>query len=102
MKLVDLATSLVGDYNGDQVVDAADYTVWRDTLGDSITPGEGADGNNNGIIDSGDYDFWRTNYGMTAVPGPSATSVAAPEPSAALLLLCALSVAGIGVRSKKG
>ena len=25
--------SLAGDYNGDGVVDAADYTVWRDTFG---------------------------------------------------------------------
>ena len=26
-------TGLVGDYNNDSVVDAADYTVWRDNLG---------------------------------------------------------------------
>ncbi len=54
-----------GDYNLDGTVDAADYTLWRDTLGDTVTAGEGADGNGNGAIDGGDYDEWVANYGMT-------------------------------------
>ena len=29
---------LTGDYNGNGIVDAADYTVWRDTLGDDRSP----------------------------------------------------------------
>ena len=41
----------VGDYNGDGKVDAADYTVWRDTLGS--TTDLRADGNGNGSIDAG-------------------------------------------------
>lgn len=53
-----------GDYNDDGVVDAADYTIWRDTLGQSVaTPGDGADGNLSGMIDAGDYAFWRAVYG---------------------------------------
>ena len=28
-----------GDYNGDMTVDAADYTVWRNTLGNQVDPG---------------------------------------------------------------
>ncbi len=85
-------TGLVGDYNGDMVVDAADYTSWRDTLGDSVPNGTGADGNNNGMIDTGDYDLWRGNYGATAglTAGPSAGAAAAPEPASALLALLAL------------
>src|SRR5262249_16806154 len=33
-----------GDYNHNGVVDAADYTVWRDHLGANVAPYSGADG----------------------------------------------------------
>ena len=53
-----------GDYNKDTVVDAADYTVWRDTLGQSVTPaGTDADGDSNGIIEQADYDYWKARFG---------------------------------------
>jgi beta-glucanase (GH16 family) len=48
-------TGLVGDYNHDATVDAADYTVWRDSVGQSGI-GLAADGSGNGTVDSGDYD----------------------------------------------
>ncbi|QDT68557.1 hypothetical protein MalM25_14800 [Planctomycetes bacterium MalM25] len=74
---------LTGDYNGDGVVDAIDYTVWRDTLGGTAVPsGSGADGNDNGVIDNGDYDVWSDNYGATL-----AAAVAVPEPATALLVV---------------
>ncbi|TWT37099.1 hypothetical protein KOR34_20460 [Posidoniimonas corsicana] len=76
---------LAGDYNNDGVVDAADYTNWRDTLGDSVATGDGADGNGNGVIDSGDYDVWRDNYGASS--SAAAGTGVAPEPAAAVLLL---------------
>ncbi|CAD7694828.1 unnamed protein product [Ostreobium quekettii] len=53
--------SVEGDYNGDGNVDAADYTVWRDTL--NSTTDLAADGNGNMVIDQADYDVWRANYG---------------------------------------
>jgi hypothetical protein len=71
-----------GDYNGDAVVDAQDYTVWRGGFGGSITPGTGADGNGNGIIDGADYVVWRNN--LTSGTGSGA---AIPEPTAGILLL---------------
>ena len=46
---------ILGDYNHNGVVDAADYTVWRDSLGKAVAVGVGADGNGNGLIDAGDY-----------------------------------------------
>lgn len=56
-----------GDYNRDAVVNAADYTIWRDTLGTTVEVGAGADGNGNGQIDGpgagSDYEFWTNNYG---------------------------------------
>jgi hypothetical protein len=81
-----IAVGLPGDFNGDGVVDAADYVVWRDTLGETGT-GLAADGNGNNQIDAGDFDVWRANFGQTAGSGAGATANAAvPEPSTLLLL----------------
>jgi hypothetical protein len=78
-----------GDYNGDHIVDAADYTVWRDTLGQSVSvAGNGADGDKSGVIDSGDYDFWKSKFG-TALPG-AGSGAAAPEPATLPLLVVGL------------
>ena len=52
-----------GDYNGNGVVDAPDYNVWRDTFGS--TTELDADGNNNGMIDAPDYNVWRDDFGST-------------------------------------
>lgn len=57
---------LAGDYDGNNLVDAADYTVWRDTLGAMVVPFTEADGNGSGVIDEGDYAIWRTNFGQAA------------------------------------
>jgi hypothetical protein len=73
-----------GDYNGDQMVDAADYTTWRDTLGQAVaTMGDGADGDADGMIDDGDYDFWVLHFGevLPGAGGGAAASAAVPEPA---------------------
>jgi hypothetical protein len=96
---VDLsAPTPTGDYNGNKTVDAADYTVWRDTLGQTVSPkGSGADGNANGTIDSADYTFWVSKFG-TVLPGVGAGSRSAstvPEPSTtALLTMITMTVVG--------
>ncbi len=75
-----------GDYNGDGFVDAADYTVWRDTLTQSVTPFSDADGDGSGVIDQADYAFWVSQFG--ASPGPGIAGVASvPEPSGLVVLL---------------
>ena len=63
-QLDSLFAVLQGDYNGDGIVDAADYTVWRDSLGS--TTALAADGDNNHVIDQADYDIWKTNFGKTS------------------------------------
>jgi hypothetical protein len=79
-----------GDYNGNGIVDAADYVVWRKTLNQPAVPaGSGADGDADGTIDPGDYDFWSARFGdVVAGAGGGATSV--PEPGTAGLLLFGL------------
>jgi hypothetical protein len=61
-----------GDYNQDGTVDAADYVVWRKTVGSQ----EG-------------YNTWRTNFGRTAASGSLAIR-AVPEPEALVILVSAL------------
>jgi hypothetical protein len=54
---------LAGDYNTNGIVDAADYAMYRNTLGMSVIPFTGADGNGNGTVGPEDYDVWRQNFG---------------------------------------
>lgn len=59
---------LPGDFNNDEVVDAADFTVWRKAEGQTVaSPFSGADASGNGIVDEADYRIWRSNYGQTVV-----------------------------------
>ncbi len=54
----------VGDYNDNYVVDAADYTVWRDNLGQSVSlPNEDPAASTPGVVDTEDYDKWKENFG---------------------------------------
>lgn len=81
---------VAGDYNHNGTVDAADYTLWRDTLGQSGI-GLAADGNGNGVVDGADYDIWRMHYGQSASGGSAAgPSAAVPEPSSWWMLLAGI------------
>ncbi len=83
---------LPGDFNHDNVVDAADYIVWRNGVGTAYIPY--------------DYDVWRDHFGQTAGSGaastlplpPSALDSAVPEPATLLLLGLALSALALGNR----
>jgi hypothetical protein len=84
-------SGLAGDYNKNGVVDAADYTVWRDTLGSTIDLR--ADGNGNGVIDQSDYDVWKSNFGHITQQGVGSAKNApatVPEPQCVCLLLLAV------------
>ncbi|MGL4511884.1 MAG: hypothetical protein ACRCT8_02240 [Lacipirellulaceae bacterium] len=79
-----------GDFNGDGLVNGADYSVWRDNL--SAT-GEGAlngGGNGDGVVNWADHAMWAAHYGEGALTG---TPI--PEPAACLLL-------GLGVLAANG
>lgn len=88
-----------GDYNGNGAVDAADYVVWRNTLGQSGS-GLAADGNGNQMIDSGDYNFWRAGFGQTNGSGGGLTA-AVPEP-AAWLVVCGCATLSLCIRTHRG
>lgn len=56
---------LPGDFQRNRVIDARDYTVWRDSQGGVVSPGTGADGNGDGVVDEQDYAVWKSNFGAT-------------------------------------
>lgn len=86
MYRLDLATipamfeRLVGDYNLDGVVDAADYTVWRNTPGSTADLRANGDntGTSFGVVDEADYMAWKSNFGATTIDG---RAVSVPEPT---------------------
>lgn len=93
------APNPLGDYNYNGVVDAADYVLWRNFIGQTGA-GMSADGSGNDIIDNSDYDVWRAHFGQTAGSGTGASANAAiPEPSTWALLMCA--AVGIYVRPRR-
>jgi hypothetical protein len=84
--------TLAGDYNGDGIVNAADYVTWRQAMATGGTLfNETA---SPGVVDQADYDAWRANFGATNAPGSGSSAVfgAVPEPTTSwLLALAALS-----------
>jgi hypothetical protein len=66
-----------GDYNGNGVVDGADYVMWRNTLGTNVSPFTGADGNGDGVVGQGDYNVWRAHFGETVLSGAASTAFSA-------------------------
>lgn len=77
---------LVGDYNADGMVDAADYIVWRHTLGS--TQDLHADGDLSGVVDEADYTIWKANFGRSQLVSSEASDLSsAPEPSLQTLVV---------------
>jgi hypothetical protein len=65
-----------GDNNGDGIIDAGDYAVWRKGLGTIYTQDH--------------FDIWRANFGQTISLGSGSSvgsSITVPEPAAGILLL---------------
>ena len=80
-----IAAPMPGDHNGDGVVDAADYVVWRKT--DSA--------NNQGYLD------WRANFGNSR-GAELTTNAAVPEPTAACLAITLVGVFSLAMgRSRR-
>jgi hypothetical protein len=88
---------IAGDYNGDQVVDAQDYNVWRGGFGSTVTPGTGADGSGNGVVDAADYVVWR----KAAAAGSGAGLASVPEPNSLMLFVMAAMLFGALTQRRK-
>jgi Aspartyl protease len=86
---VTLSVGVPGDYNDDGIVNAADYTVWRNSFG-TVGSNLPADGNGSGLVDEGDYAIWKMHFGESL--GGGGASSAVPEPGGIMLLLLAVTV----------
>ena len=75
---------LPGDFNGDHVVDTADYIIWRCA---AMTQDPIADGDRNGNVDERDHELWREFYGAT-LPSDAGRIAGAsvPEPGTIVVL----------------
>ena len=87
-------TTIAGDYNGDQKVDAGDYVIWRKNFPNNsgLATLAMGDGNGDGNITSADYDYWRARYGNPSGSGAGSglsEGSQVPEPSMVALALCA-------------
>lgn len=93
-----------GDYNRNGTADAADYVLWRRTLGQTgpngNPPTSFGDMRANGavtpgytqVIDGADYNFWKANFG-TSVSGSGSgatSSTSVPEPVSGIMALVGL------------
>lgn len=92
---------ITGDYTKDGIVDAADYTAWRDSVGSTGTSSAipAADGNLDYAVTPLDYDVWKSRFNTPN--GPSAAvsaSAQVPESPASLLALAVVSILLVATR----
>ena len=84
---------MLADFNADGMVDAGDYTWWRNNYGSNST----ADISGDGLIGQEEYFVWRTHLGRG---GPSASIQAVPEPASWLGLFLTTSLLVAATRLK--
>lgn len=84
------APPLPGDYNNDHVVDAADYSIWRDNLGSATNLPNDLIGGEIGVAH---YNQWKDNFGAGSTGTGNATSV--PEPGMVAILVAVFLLVGI-------
>lgn len=95
LSAIESLLGLSGDFNGDGVVSAADFSVWRDTLGSTVDMR--ADADRNGAVDEADYEIWKV--GFSGMQATTAVSLFAPEPISVALVATALAPI-LGLRSR--
>jgi hypothetical protein len=81
-----LGSPVPGDYNGNSIVDVADYIRWRGggpLLNEVDTPG---------TVNSADYGAWRTRFGNASAGSGAGLSAVVPEPCTVLLMMI-----GVGI-----
>ncbi|QDU56940.1 PEP-CTERM sorting domain-containing protein [Aeoliella mucimassa] len=97
-----MSYGIFGDFNGDGLVNLADYTVWRDNLGaadESALLGNG-DGLNG--VDFADYELWKANFGNSmASAGVTSDQNVVPEPSSIALGVLGLALVGVARRRQQ-
>ncbi|MEM8945362.1 MAG: trypsin-like serine protease [Planctomycetota bacterium] len=84
------AVDLLGDFNLDGVVDAADYTLWQDSYGSTVSAATGADASGNGLVDGLDFLSWQTAIADGSSNASFGSLAGVPEPAGFALLAVAI------------
>jgi hypothetical protein len=86
---------LLGDFNSDTKVDAADYATWRkNEVANAALPNDNSVGNQ-----PARFDLWRANFGNPPGSGSALSAGQVPEPASVLLCVAAL-VSLIAIRRR--
>jgi hypothetical protein len=93
-----MSAGLLGDYNSNGAVDAADYAFWRDRLGQNVALPNKDPNDTDNMVTQAEFDFWRSRFGATSSPAAGAISASSvPEPGTWVLTMlagCLLAAAG--------
>jgi endonuclease/exonuclease/phosphatase family metal-dependent hydrolase len=91
---------LPGDFNDDGQVNLADYTVWRDHLGEpaGTLPNDIV----GTTIGAGQYALWKHHFGTSDVELPGPLSERVPEPATVVFAAMMLTLAGWRSRGTTG
>jgi fibronectin-binding autotransporter adhesin len=91
-----VSTGILGDYNKNGIVDAADYIAWRNNQGTThVLPNDPI----GGTIGVAQYNQWRAHFGQTAGSG-AGTLADATVPEPATWVLCAIALVLAVVRNR--
>ncbi len=91
VSLTGQTVAVPGDYNGNGVVDMADYVLYRDSVGQSTLNNRGT--GITGPVGAADYNFWRSHFGNTSGSGSALGSSAVPEPCSWMLAMLGVAFA---------
>lgn len=92
--------TLTADYDDDLDVDLDDYNVFASTYGSTMDLR--ADGNDDGVIDAADYTVWRDSSELVLTPAQAASVLAVPEPTALVTSLLAGLLLSSASRRRRG
>jgi endonuclease/exonuclease/phosphatase family metal-dependent hydrolase len=90
---------LPGDYNYDGTVNSLDYEVWKLALGTNLGD---ADGNGNNIVDAADYTIWRDHLSGAGTGAAAVASVPEPPSILLLVGTLAATIGGARRSSRFG
>jgi hypothetical protein len=92
-----IAIELLGDYNVNGIIDAADYVIWRKSVNQHGVDLP-ADGNHDRVVDTADYSIWRSRFGSRTVSGMNTSAI--PElKTVNLFTACLLIIVICGFRT---
>ncbi len=91
-----------GDYDGNGIVEPADFGEWKSQFGNTVARYAGADGNGDQRVDLADYTVWRDSLGATGVESPLGQfSSPVPEPGTLVGALVVLVLVARGERQRQ-